>query len=1313
MGKLDQILEWKKKWGYDDFAVMPGGRPMKAFGPDREAMDKLAASLDDEEAAERMRARFENPASRRLKGLLDRVEDAELKVKLEAEIKRIRLTDDPPNSALIQEVAEAIRATDDVEASSLDEWHDDLQHPYDPAQGPLATSIADRIRGRNILDRSAVIDQVTNEIYSADRRKELETLTRGHYLAKAFGLRAIREEHTNNQVLAGIRFSHEASSRYQRDDLEKGVTATMQGLYGAAKAALRDPSLPAYHKDRVFFVNSARVDAKLSKTYTPQWTDPKSPATQYQKDYLKTIRIKPGVFAIVMKKNVGPGFKTRLLEGSGCTPSAYQVEKVKDASAGTDPLTHPSMRDRSLPPNDATLTRVAASRGCRGLAQLPGHSPLKQAALAASKMVTGLEAALAKLKGTANWAAVQDNKLVANALQKIERLMETMPTYTEDVPRFSRLFDLLVDEVYLVLATCKPYGKDDYRQAAGAMIEERIPTLKEVDMANVKHSTVMLSSGMDGLSTAVAAAFAATGSKKLHLIDGGGDHSSNYFEVEANLLGTATSGPTGAPVGGPTYTPPVIMGTLNPSTPVKQARPGAPLGKGDSSWSVATLIGKINAVLNVHKDLLTEGKPAVAIIDVTVERNASGHDQEMDKLVADPTIKKALKEGKLKLMLAKSYQKYPSLGAGKTMAGGLTVIGKNIQPDAEPLKTVADAETAEGMLPGGPDPAYDESQIVTHFMTHERDAERNMMERAAKNAKFVRSLMPADADVESSEVRFDEGLPFLVFDKKGLEVNKPGGRPRKVNVSTTLMAQGVEERMSFGFQNTSCLGFGELMRVGIGQESEEDLIEKLYAVTNLAAKPEPGGITADKTIAMAGKAANKAMVQAKTALAGRVPGEGGDKAWRERMLRVLTSAGALRDGGLQKAQNLSTRETPEKEPARKSWIDETVKVLQDGGSGLPVWSEDTDPEKNEYTKALRGALNAQLDKNLQERLQSITDDTSETDLSKLGNKIALAAALRPARVAEPALALSTEKTPEDEEGRRLWIAKAEEVLKARGIALPVRGGEDKKYVEALRGALHGADDADLAHAYATKTWGDDPGADKLGSESQFLPNIVASCANLISTTLDNPGKFIQLADVLIEQGLDELSPEGQERLLYRRVQASLAGSRSEIAADLPKLKEVAGKMPYREGLANLVNGSNFEDAVKRPMPDALSDENVKDIVKALAGPLDITTQCELFGQLAKDAATKPAKKRIAQQYKAVLEERFTTLARAYIPAEPLKEVEKGDKIPPNPPPRVDPPMAARDIRRGATGAATHGPQPMTELQFGKLKLQFDGIKGSV
>lgn len=1296
MTKLDEIRQWKRKWGYDDTAVMPGGRTARPLRPDARKLDKLATQLDAD-AARRLRGTFENPASTRLKLVAARLKEANpaLARRLVDEAERIRLAELSPDGALLAAAADAIDAlgppplkdpldprapadptdpSDLTRPDGLREWAHDLAQPYDPAQGPLATSIADRIRSREILDRTAVVDQVTNVIYSTDRRQELLALTGNHYLAQAFGQRAIKERFTNGQARSGIRFDHDSSSTYQRDAVSDSVTADMRAIYAKAQAA--DRTMPrlaptAAEEKRVFFVNNPDVAAKLDKVYGPDWKEPKGNKS-FKALYARTVQIQPGLYAVLMKApGVDAAFREKLLEGSGCTPSAYQVEKVKDSTtAAVDPLTAPSMRDATIrPANDAKLDTVVKSAGARHLAALPADSPMKQSAQAASQMVTGLQAALKKLEATPDkWAALKDNKLVASALGKIERLMETMPSYTEDAPRFAKLFDLLVDEVYLVLATCKPYDQADYRKAAGEMIEERIPVLKTDEMREVRHSTALLSSGMDCLSTAVAAAFARTGAKQVTLVDAHSHFSANYFEVEANLLGgdTLATGAKPKPGGPAPFVPPVIMGTLNPSTPVKQAMAPARGKGGAQSWTVDELIRRIHATIAPHEARLTTDKPAVVIVDVTVERNASGADQEMNKLVADPKVKALLKAGKLELMLAKSYQKYPSLGAGKAMSGGLTVIGKGVDAGREPLKSVAAAEKAEGLLPGSGNASlpqgHDESQIVAHFMAHGRGAERAMLERAAKNAKFVRGLMPPDGEVGNELVRFDDGLPFIVLPKAGLPVpgRPPRGGTHMANVSVALQQQGVEERMSFGFQNSSCLTTTRgMMRIGIGQESEEDLVEKLYAITNIAARtpleaPRGGTIPAVTPAGMvqtAGAAANRAMVQAKAALATKgKAGPSAQKDWRERMVRVLVDAGLLKAG--------------------------------------------------EVARDKDGAITAPLDADLQKRLDAVADDTSTTDLAQLTRKVALVAALRRDRAHDPAIELTTTPTPKDKPGRDDWIAKAEQALKARGAALPARAKDDAdgaRYVDALRGALHGEDDANLIHAGTRAEW-DGPGGEKLGVEARFLPSIVASCANLIATTLQSPADFKTLADTVIDGGLEELSPEGRERLLQRRVQASLAGGEAAVAGDLAQLGKVAGQMPYREGLANLLKGDDLLDSGK-----TLKAGTLKAVVETLSKPLDLTTACDVFEQLAAAAARDDRAKRVALQFKPVLAARFEATKAAYV--EPGLAPQKAE-----PPAR---PMVPRDIRRGATGTDTHGPQAMKKEEFESLRGRFDRVAATV
>lgn len=133
-------------------------------------------------------------------------------------------------------------------------------------------------------------------------------------------------------------------------------------------------------------------------------------------------------------------------------------------------------------------------------------------------------------------------------------------------------------------------------------------------------------------------------------------------------------------------------------------------------FDVGALIGQIASRLDALSPVASADAPAVAVIDITVEKNVEkATDQKINKIVTK--FKKEIQAGNLQLMLCKSYQKFPSLGSGKVVAGGATIIGCG--EGAAKLKASLEQAETDGACPDG-----DEAQIVTHIMTHEDDAER-------------------------------------------------------------------------------------------------------------------------------------------------------------------------------------------------------------------------------------------------------------------------------------------------------------------------------------------------------------------------------------------------------------------------------------------------------------------------------------------------------------------------------------------------------------------------------------------------------------
>lgn len=902
MRDLEKIRAWKRLWGYDDLAVRPGGK-LKTMG-DPSAMlrrmadedEKTAKTKEDLARVAKLRAKADqidalkyDPMSAPLaQSIQNRVRDrraadasatrdqvtgAFYSVERQAELTELifgksKGKKNKSSHPLIE--AFAMRTIADRDELKADDSHAGLRlyNPYNAAYQRGDTSGQYKADLKNLYDEKCQAHAQTKKDFArytdqvASAQLEIQKFERQIQEAKEAPTKPGSESDvsdTEPEVIApktGGKKSQQKKKKSKPPKTPEQLLEIAQGKLAANQKKLdqaiedmklvpKDKDYPPFDSKSVFFVSSTSVVKRLDSIYGPTWKDPNpdnDPAVEFKPTYFRElVELAPGVLALIMDKadlsaKDAENFQSRLLDGTGAIPSNNDVLRAKYPDS-TDLLTKGPM-DAKLD-NGSALTGMADSSACRMLAAIPGDHPMAQPAKAAANMVTGLRDALAKTcpgydaesGATAALAKAPDhlkqNAVLGSALAKIDRLMDMLSTYTEDAPRFSRFFDLLADEVYLVLAITKPYKEKDFLEATKKISKKRIPVIK--DLKDVSCETFMTSSGMGAMSMAIESAYALTGSTKVNVVDHPGTFGATYFEVERNVIGAESRvGTEGdkdeSPTEKPPFTPPVILGTLNPSTPVKRKDEG-------EVWTVEKLYEHIGKVMAPIRGELRD-KPAVAIIDITVEKDGSDDDQEVNKLVK--LFRDDVEQGKLMFMLNKSYQKYPALGVGKTMAGGLTIIGTGDPVD----KVMADA-TATQKAEGHMD--REENQLVMHFLTHEDDIERQMLDRAAKNANFVSSFLPKEISDQAAERQtYDEGLPFVVLDDTPVTFAGKGRGSEGKKMQWIFHGMGLENRMSFAFQNSSCLGIDPgRMRLAIGVEPEGELMEKMYSTVRLAALKRP------------------------------------------------------------------------------------------------------------------------------------------------------------------------------------------------------------------------------------------------------------------------------------------------------------------------------------------------------------------------------------------------------------------------------------------------------------------------------------------
>jgi len=196
--------------------------------------------------------------------------------------------------------------------------------------------------------------------------------------------------------------------------------------------------------------------------------------------------------------------------------------------------------------------------------------------------------------------------------------------------------------------------------------------------------------------------------------------------------------------------------------------------------------------------------PTTLVLDVTIEKNKD----ELNDLLSQ--FKTELENGKLNIILCKSYQKYGSLGTGKLMAGNITVINNGDEKFSNCTKFVQDASEKLGNLSESAGKLQqEESQLMTHILKHASGDELLLIQDAAQKAKFIDQFCFPAGITDPQHV---DGLPFVLRD---------GASPQ-------MKLLQIDLRDSFSFLNTSYLDFNG--RINPGHESEARMVEQFYAL---------------------------------------------------------------------------------------------------------------------------------------------------------------------------------------------------------------------------------------------------------------------------------------------------------------------------------------------------------------------------------------------------------------------------------------------------------------------------------------------------
>ncbi|EYF05159.1 Ulp1 family isopeptidase [Chondromyces apiculatus] len=620
------------------------------------------------------------------------------------------------------------------------------------------------------------------------RRQEELNKTDKHYLADLYGLRVI-SAWTPPDAQLDITIQHRLSTSYLRDAYDDPKKKGAEGTFNAAVDKLLKAKKKAKKGGSFYFpVNSPDVVSRL----------------RYQTDNgtLSACTILcgvPGLHVLEVtvaakvgaKPSEGEGLVRQYLKEIGATPSTYQAYKYVHHDGK-----EPALGGGDKVKNDMLLSALLRSEDFRKLEKIAAsNASIRHVYATSVHLLKGLD----KEVFLRSKDKFKRGLLVQDALKSLAGIVEILAASSGNAARCARYYDLLLDEVFLILSAVGHYRKEDLLDAEASIQDRRNPLMKRLVAAEgIKRVIHPAWSGMDALVTALEAARVVSG-LSVHLMhtDKG---QANYFEIPAVLAaqGRVAEG-KGVDAAG------IIYATLDPSSPL--AAPTTP----------KEVVDTVRSRIALFDEELPHGVSVLSLVlDTTIQQAPKkGSHSHVDEVVGQ--LAYLVDAGKLQLFFARSYQKYQGLGSAKVMGGAVTLLRSVRGPSA--------SHDFLGSIRTGGNVSRDEWQFFTHVLKHAGDEELGMIGVSTENAQFVATeLFP-----NGGSVPYIGGLPFLM---------------KEDQIESWMKNLDVLQLDSFGLVTSTFLGVVGLgTRVTIGQESRERLIEKFFAAGHLMPadfkKPKP------------------------------------------------------------------------------------------------------------------------------------------------------------------------------------------------------------------------------------------------------------------------------------------------------------------------------------------------------------------------------------------------------------------------------------------------------------------------------------------
>lgn len=669
-------------------------------------------------------------------------------------------------------------------------------------------------RATNVtLLRERDVQQQPNQLPSfmpVTKQRQLQLRQKNdHYLSDLFGLRLISDM-TGHEHESELLIGHEYNTSYLRDAYDK----QWGSLTGRAKLLLLQVLAKLRNANRLVNLKpldtmTAQYDVQTQENWwlvnTTQALHRLACLTQGKTPILlaqpRIVGGQPGLYPLAYKLNpqnqkAGQEF-VEYLKYIGATPSVYQMFKFLNATTGLRKVKPELSRDEKVN-NHTLLSTIINGQDFQKLKQL-GSSELA--------MSTAFEAVVKLVGGISGFSGLHRFKkgiLVQSGLENLHNVIKLLVFHSKSVNRSRRLYDLALDEIFLICAATRPYKADALTTHEAEIQDDRIPTLKELlryrgtqgnGPARFLRHIHPTWSGMDSLTTAIETAIVESG-PEIQLL--GDNDQATYFEVGCVLAGRgklvieSIEEDLDSQLNSLEKYPAVLMATMNPSTP-------------QSAGPTPAVINEV-----VCKRYARLRRPITLIIDATIQTDSTVDPIRQLDALFESKISMLVMQGKAQVILARSYQKYQSLGSGKFMGGCTTLIhSPKLTKSAQYLQNLDSSTFRE----------LDEVQFFVHILKYAAGSELKMATRAAKNAEFVALLMPRLPDRSGKHI---SGVPFALKDSKN-----------KTTLKYWIQRLGLAEMDSFGFVVSAYLEIPVGMRLNPGQEARERLIEKFFAAGHL------------------------------------------------------------------------------------------------------------------------------------------------------------------------------------------------------------------------------------------------------------------------------------------------------------------------------------------------------------------------------------------------------------------------------------------------------------------------------------------------